>query len=170
MIIIKYIFIILLFFACAFLGKTFSKKFSLRLSELEDMKSALSIFETKIKFTYEPIPEIFNEISNNNLNDNISNIFINASKKMKLKRASDSWNEAVEETNTNLNKEDKNSIKTFSKLLGQTDIEGQVAQIKVTQDFLQKQINDASNEKEKNQKLYNKLGVVLGLMLVILLI
>ena len=49
-----------------------------RLEELEEIKNALNIFKSKIKFTYEPIPEIFKEISLNT-SKNISNIFKEAS-------------------------------------------------------------------------------------------
>ncbi len=167
---LKYVCIILLFFACIFLGRLFAKKFIMRLKELEEMKSALNVFETKVKFTYEPIPEIFGYISENDLDSNISKIFNNAKNKMRDKSASDAWLEALNESEGNLNKEDINVLKNFSKLLGQTDIEGQVSQIKITQEFLQKQIDNALVEKQRNEKLYNKLGIVVGLMLIIILI
>ena len=47
---------------------------------MEIIKNALNIFMTKIKFTYEPIPEIFNEISEN-MNKNIGSIFKTAKEK-----------------------------------------------------------------------------------------
>ena len=57
------------------IGKFLSKKYVYRLQELEEMRNALNILKTKIKFTYEPIPEIFNEISEN-MNKNIGSILI----------------------------------------------------------------------------------------------
>ena len=72
--IIKYIMLFLIFISANLIGKIIAKKYTDRLQELEEMKNALNIFKSKIKFTYQPIPEIFEEISNNS-NRNISNIF-----------------------------------------------------------------------------------------------
>ena len=95
---------------------------------------------------------------------------LNAKKNMNGKIASIAWENAVDETDCNLNNEDKKTIKTLSKLLGQTDIEGQVSQIEITQNFLEKQIKGAQEEKEKNEKLYKKLGTIIGLAIAIVLI
>ena len=51
-----------------------------------------------------------------------------------------------------------------------TDIEGQISQIKVTESFLEKQIKQAQEEKNKNERLYKKLGTTIGLAIVIILI
>ena len=54
--------------------------------------------------------------------------------------------------------------------MGQTDVEGQVSEIEVTQKFLDMQIEEAEEEKKKNQKMYKTLGIVFGLVFVIILI
>ena len=51
-----------------------AKKYVYRVEELEEIKVALNILKTKIRFTYEPIPEIFTEIAQNTTK-NIKNIF-----------------------------------------------------------------------------------------------
>lgn len=56
--ILKYIILFFIFGTTSFIGILISKKYSNRVKELQEMKSALSMFESKIKFTYEPIPEI----------------------------------------------------------------------------------------------------------------
>ena len=86
--------------------------------------------------------------------------------------ATEAWNKAIDETkeNTNLNEEDIKIIKGLSKQLGIIDIEGQISQIDITQNFLDTQIRQAQEEKEKNQKLYQKLGTTIGLVIVILLV
>ncbi len=61
--VIKFIFLGLAFFICSYIGNLFSKKYTNRLAELKEMKNALNILKTKIRFTYEPIPEIFKQIS-----------------------------------------------------------------------------------------------------------
>ncbi len=165
---IKYFILFLILVLSTLIGKFLSKKYVYRLEELEDIKNAFNILKTKIKFTYEPIPEVFGEISKN-VNKNIGNIFSFAKEEMKEKPASEAWEEAVEKTECNLKKEDKKIIKTLSKLLGQTDIEGQISQIEITEEFLEGQIKEADEERRKNEKLYTRLGTVLGLAIVIIL-
>ena len=166
--VIKYFMLFLLLVACTLIGRFLSKKYVYRLNELEEMKNALNVFKSKIKFTYEPIPEIFQEISNN-INKNMANIFINAKNKMQNQNASQAWEEALDESNTNLTKEDKYVLKSLSKLLGQTDVDGQTSQIEITQKFLETQIKEAEDERRKNEKLYSKLGTTIGLAIVIIL-
>ena len=114
--IIKYCMLFLVFIISALIGKYISQKYRDRLEELEEIKNALNIFKSKIKFTYEPIPEIFGEISKNT-NYNISKIFKQAKENMQNETAALAWETAVDEFSGNLNKEDKQAIKTLSKLL-----------------------------------------------------
>lgn len=146
--VIKYFILFLILLSSSLIGKFLAKKYVYRLEELEEMRNALNIFKSKIKFTYEPIPEIFNEISKNT-NRNIGKIFALANEKMKEKTANIAWEEAIDETITNLKNEDKQVLKTLSKLLGQTDVEGQTSQIEITENFLETQIKQARSRKTK---------------------
>ena len=71
--------------------------------------------------------------------------------------AKNSWIQAVEESKTNMNKEDLEVIKDLGKLLGKTDIEGQISQIELTDKFLDTNIENAEKEYIKNNKLYKTL-------------
>ena len=53
--------------------------------------------------------------------------------------------------------EDKEVLKGLSKLLGKTDINGQINEIKLVSNFLDTQIQIAQKEKEKNEKMYKTL-------------
>ena len=113
---IKYCMLFFVFLIATLIGKNISQKYKFRLDELEELKNALNIFKSKIKFTYEPIPEIFVLISNNS-NKNISNLFNMAVDKMKTESAGVAWERAVDEFQSNLNEEDRQALKTLSKLL-----------------------------------------------------
>lgn len=169
MMILKYIIIFLVFLIAFLLGNIISKRYSLRLNELKDFKNALNIIESKIKFTYEPLPDIFLQTSRF-LSENIAKIFINASKNMKDFTAEEAWNKSLEKSNTYLSKEDIENIKSFGKMIGKTDKEGQVNHLELTKTFIEIQIEKARKEEEKNSKLYKTLGLVSGLTLVIILI
>ena len=165
---IKYFMLFLVLVTCSLIGKYVAKKYVIRVNELEEMKNALTMFQSKIKFTYEPIPEIFQEIARNT-SPNVGQVFGLATEKMQDLPANLAWEKAVEEMQNNLTKEDKRVLKILSKLLGQTDVEGQTSQIEITQKFLEAQLKEAQEQKEKNEKLYSKLGTTIGLAIVVIL-
>ncbi len=156
MLIIKFTSLIMILILSSYVGIIISNKYKNRVLELKEIKKALNIFETKIKYTYEPIPDIFTEISAN-LNDRVAKIFKNASNKMSTTTAKEAWIEAVSESKNSMTKEDIDVIKGLGKLLGKTDITGQVSQIELTDKFVDSQIEKAQHEYEKNEKLYKTL-------------
>lgn len=168
-IIIKYTSIFLVFCISLYIGNLISKKYSLRLKELKDLKNALNIIESKIKFTYEPLSDIFLQTSKI-VSKNISQIFIQASNNMKTENAEEAWNRSIISVTTNLDSEDIENIKNFGKMLGKTDKEGQISRIELTKTFIEMQIEKAKIEEQKNAKLYKTLGAVFGLAFVIILI
>lgn len=169
MFIFKILILICIVIASTFLGILFSKKYSNREKELKEMKSALNIFATKIKFTYEPIPNIFLEISNK-IGGNIGMVFERAATRMKEESAGDAWNNAFSDIQSNLIEEDIVILKNLGRLLGQTDVEGQIAEIEVVIQFLDTQLDNARQEKIKNEKMYRTLGIVGGLTIAVILI
>lgn len=169
MIFIKTFILLLIFLGSVNAGKIIAKKYSNRVIELRNMKNALNMFLTKIKFTYEAIPVSFSEIGNN-IDGNIGKLFKTASENMKEKSAGDAWEEVIEKAETSLTREDKDILKGLGKLLGKTDLDGQISEIKLVQNFLSTQIEMAEKEKQKNEKLYRTLGGVIGAAIIIILV
>ena len=169
MVVIKYIILFLVFCISFYIGNLISKKYTLRLKELKDIKNALNIIENKIKFTYEPLPDIFMQTSKM-VSNNISQIFVQASNNMKTDNAEEAWEKSIQTSTTSLNKEDIENIKSFGKMLGKTDKEGQLSRIELTKTFIEMQIEKAKIDEQKNAKLYKTLGAVVGLAFVIILI
>lgn len=98
------------------IGLLISKKYSNRVFELKEIKNALNILEAKIKFTYEPLPEIFSEIEKS-MTENISGIFKTSIEKMKKLSIKDAWIESIDNATLNLKEEDINILKDLGKLL-----------------------------------------------------
>ena len=169
MLCIKLIILNLILVSSTIIGITFSKKYTYRVKELQEMKNALNIFMTKIKFTYEPIPSTFLYISEK-VEGNVSKIFKNATEEMENKPAGEAWDKSLDAIVTNMKKEDIDIIRNLGRLLGKTDIEGQISEIKLVNNFLDIQIKDAEEEKNKNEKMYRTLGIVAGMTITILLI
>jgi len=166
---IKCVILLLIIMTSSIIGNLYSQKFVKRVKELQEIKSALNMFRTKIKYTYEPIPDIFQEIGTK-FSCNVSNIFIKASEQMNELSAGEAWKSSIDIVYSNLTKEDKDVLKSLGKMLGKTDIDGQINEIRLTDKFLEVQIKEAQSEKEKNEKLYRTLGATVGLALVIVLI
>ena len=63
MIVIKLLLLGTIIMICSMMGNMKAKSFENRYLELKKFKNALGIFKSKLEFTYEPINEIFQDIS-----------------------------------------------------------------------------------------------------------
>lgn len=165
---IKYILLVVIFGLSTAIGIVISKNYENRVIELKEFKNILNIMKTKIKFTYEPLGDIFRQISKDN-QTNIEKIFGQMANQMMFYQTREVWENCIQEADISINQEDKDILKKLGKLLGQTDVEGQISEIEVTESFLNMQIEKAEEEKKKNQKMYKTLGVTIGLIFVIIL-
>lgn len=167
MIFIKFLNLGLICFICFYIGNLKAKTYENRVVELTKFQNSLVMFKSKIEFTYEPINTIFTEISKI-IYDGKSNIFEETLKRNKEIYLS--WNESIDEHKNGFNIEDKEIIKMFGKLLGKTDIKGQVSQIELTQKLIEKQIEKAEIDKNKSSKLYKTMGIICGMAICIILV
>lgn len=167
MIILKFIICIIIILICSYLGMEKSKDYQRRVLELQKIKNALSFFKSKIEFTYEPVKEILAGISKSIYLEE-DNIFGKTEEYMKSNSVNIAWNKAVEEE-SKISKEDKEILKMFGKLLGKTDKKGQISEIDLSLTFIEKQIQKAEAEKNKNSKLFKSLGVLVGIGITIIL-
>ena len=169
MIILKIILLFSVFGISTFLGYIMANKYKGRLHDLKLILSILNIIETKMKYTYEALPQIFEDISNK-YTGGIGNLFKTAKDKMKYLSAGEAWNYAICNSFTFMNEEDIKILNNLDKMLGKTDIEGQLSELELVKKFIETQVNNAEEEKKKNEKLYRSLGMTIGLALVIVLI
>ena len=171
MYVLKIIMLIAVFCTSTVIGILISKKYSNRLKILKELKNALSIFKVKINYSFETIPDVFKDISAKT-KGTTSKIFEETVKNLNEKNmnAGEAWENAVEINGGDLKKEDISCLKDLGKLLGKTDVEGQIAQIDLVSQFIDKQISEATDEKNKNEKMYQKLGAIVGLVIVIVLV
>ena len=165
---LKIFILLLIMLICTSLGILKAKSYNNRVVELKKIKNALEVLKSKIEFTYEPIQDIFREISKI-VYANEENIFVQTLENISQCGVTESWNKAIEK-NANLNEEDKSTIQMFGKLLGKTDKSGQINEINVTSKLIDTQIEKAEQEKAKNYKLFKTLGSVVGIGLCIILI
>lgn len=166
--ILKIVVLFSIFIICTWMGILKAKSYDSRVITLKKIKNALEVLRSKIEFTYEPIKDIFQEISKI-VYENEENIFEKTLQLMEENGITESWNQAVEK-DINLKEEDKSTIKMFGKLLGKTDKAGQINEINVTSKLVDTLIEKAEEEKSKNYKLFKTLGSVVGIGICIILI
>ena len=166
---VKYLLLIGIFGLSTAIGFLISKSYQNRVVELKEFKNILNIMKTKIKFTYEPLAEIFKQISKDN-DTEIEKIFGQMANQLSYYQVKEVWENCIQDADISIKQEDKDILKKLGKLLGQKDVDGQISEIEVTENFLNMQIENAEEEKKKNQKIYKTLGVVAGLVFVIILV
>ncbi len=89
---------------------------------------------------------------------------------MKELSAGEAWSYALKSSSTSMDIEDINVLKTLEKLLGKTNVEGQLSEIELLKNSIDTQIQKAEEERYKNERLYKNLGIIVGLAIVIILI
>ncbi len=167
--------ILKLFLACGIIicstriGILISKKYKYRLDELDELKSQFKLIENKIKYTYCSLEDIFAQVAE--ISEHmVKELFLNVAKNIKKDGAQKAWTDAIDITILNIKKEDKQVLKEFGTLLGKTNKEGQLSQINYQIELLDRQIEKAKQEKEKNENIYQKLGLIFGIGISIIFI
>ena len=171
---IKAFLIIIVFGISAFIGYLLANKYSERVKEINDVLLALDIFETKIKYTYDSLSTVFSFIADN-LKTKVFRIFYISGEEIKENKndsAGDIFKEVVEEEKIflSLKRDDIEILKELGVSLGQTDLEGQLKNIRLVRTSFENQLKGAQEEKLKNYKMYRNLGVLTGLVIIIILL
>lgn len=164
---------LIVFISSSLLGCIYSSKCSKRPNELRALQGMLQMFENEISFLSNKLTDAFYKIHNQN-NCSISNFFKIAVELLENKpgiSAFEAWKTAVNSNiiNTSLDKEDKEIIISFGKMLGSSDLEGQIKNIRLTLNQLKLQEQKAEEFRKKNEAMYRNLGILGGLAIIIIL-
>jgi stage III sporulation protein AB len=162
--IIKIILLLVILGISTMLGFLISKKYSNRVSQLRDLITALEIFETRINYTYDSIPDCFKFIGTH-LDSEVYRIFLKTCEtlgKNKNITAGNCFSEVIDEEKMflALNNNDVDIIKGLSVSLGQMDLENQSKNIRLIMHCLNGQLDYAIIDKNKNFKLYRNMGIL----------
>lgn len=155
------------------LGFMYSRDFEFRPRELRELQSLLQILENEISFLSNLLTDSFERVCKSSTG-NSAEFFRQALCNLKSGKglnASEAWEMAVkdEKIKTSLNKEDKEILASFGKLLGNSDLESQVKNIRLTISQLKNQEQKAEESRKKNAKMYKSLGALAGIAIVIIL-
>lgn len=157
----------------SYLGFLFSKKYADRPLQLKMLQGMLHMFETEVYYLSSPIGEAFVKITRLNSGP-AANIFRSAAEYIESDEglsAFEAWERAVRDNvgRTAFTEEDGDILISFGKSLGNSDMEGQLKNIRFFIAQLKLQEEKAEENRRKNEKLYKHLGVLAGLAIVIIL-
>lgn len=160
--------------ASGFIGYILSRDCAIRPQELRDLQGLMQMFENEVCYMSNLLSDAFYNISKAS-SSKVAVFFRSASELLKKDvgiNASEAWEQAVRSNivKTSLSKEDEEILINFGKILGSSDIDGQVMNIKLTINHLKLQERKAEEARKKNEKMYKNLGLLCGLAIVIILL
>lgn len=165
---------VLIITASSFIGFVYSRDCSKRPQQLREIQSMLQMLENEISFLSNLLADAFEKVYKSN-KDATSLIFKSAFENLCGNtgyNAQEAWELAVRDNikKTSLNEEDELILISFGKLLGNSDVEGQINNIRLTISQLKMQELKAEEIRKKNENMYRALGVLGGIASVILLL
>lgn len=171
---LKWLGSVIILVSSTLIGYKLAEQVKERVVLLQDFKTSILMLQTEIQFTLTPLAEAFENISSN-MHGKIKEFFLNISEEMN-ERSGRTVDEIIHQgiqkifAQAKLKKEDLEPILQLSKSIGGSDVEGQVRAIQLCIEYLEQRIRQASSEREKSERMYQTLGVLSGISIVIVLI
>lgn len=158
------------------IGYALSGSYSNRPKQLKTLQSLLQILENEIRYMSSVIVDCFEKIYKST-NSPVSLFFkttleyLNNADGTEMNLAQ-AWEKSIRKhlRDTALNKEDADILISFGKMLGNSDLQGQIKNITFTLYQLDLQEQKAEELKKKYDTMYKTLGVLGGAVAVVLLI
>lgn len=165
---------IIVLFSSGFLGYVLSRDCARRPQQLRDLQSLFQMLENQISFMSEILSDAF-EIICRNSSSEAAAFFETAAGYLKNDRGIDArgaWERAVKDNikSTALGREDIEILFSFGRMLGGSDLDGQVKNIRLTRSQLELQERKAEEFRTKNERMYRSLGILGGIAVVIIIL
>lgn len=163
---------IMVIFSTALIGFNYASALEKRKRSLMDFQTALTMLESEISFAANPLATAFLAISKN-IPSPVGSFFYDIAQLIEKHSLNiqKTWNNTLQKyvKALCLTQADVEIILTFAAQMGKTDIENQLKNIRHTIDQLKMQTALAAQTCDKNKKLYQSFGVLLGILIAILL-
>lgn len=174
MFIMKIIGCILVIASSTGMGFFFSNDMKCRIEDLKELKKLIGLLRGDIRYANTPLPEAIGAITRRH-NGNYNAFFQNVSSRLSELSGhtfSVIWKEAVwkELGDTSLSKKDKLHLIQFGDNLGYLDKDMQMNTIDLFLSQLEDEIRDITKTVKEKAYLYNTLGVMAGIFIIIIMI
>jgi stage III sporulation protein AB len=146
---------------------------SLRARDLMELKKALSILRSEIEFARTPLAEALTSIGRR-VKKPVGDIFIRLLDELDESRGGDvgdMWERCVRAcaVSSYLKDEDVDQLVSFGKTLGYLDSGMQLSGISILCDYINDKIAVLNESKHKNKRMYQSLGALSGLLIIVVL-
>lgn len=154
-------------------GMALANVYAVRPKELRQLRSALQMLETEITYTATLLPDALSQVGLR-CEQAVARLFKRAAAELKTMSgctAREAWETAVEEYSdgTALTAPDLSILRNLGNSLGVSDQADQVKHLHLTMEQLKTTEDRAEEEAARNVKLWNYLGFLGGLMVVLIL-
>lgn len=162
----KYIGVLILIFSFSMGGFVLSSAKKRRIKELREIIRFLNDISVMLRFSKKPLNQMFCDIYKNGY-DSLSFIIDVANSNGAI---FDSFVFFAEKSNLCISYEEKQLLYDFIKALGTTDSEGQSELVMLYRQMFSQRLDNVLPECEKQCRLSNSLGVLLGIFVSIILV
>lgn len=168
------IFYLLILSSSSIIGWLYGRTFTRRARNITDLEYCIRVLESEILVGNTPLPDALLNVDKKG-KGSISKIFIDIREDLLQENRDDVYYSFLSlekklKNTYSLNKEEIEIVFFLGKILGKTDRLDQEKKF----NFIKNQINELSSSanlaREKNEKLYPSLGVLVGLSIIIILI
>ena len=153
----------LIILSTAIIGRTYAKGYKERVDYITDFMKRLELFKNEIGFMKGILADAFSKASEFDGKNQL--LFKEAAQNLSESEAGTVWEEACEKYLPKfvLKREDIEIIKSLGRLLGISDIDGQISNIESISSGLSVQKESAEAERKKNEPLFRNMGVLAGI-------
>ncbi|MFA7468301.1 MAG: stage III sporulation protein SpoIIIAB [Desulfotomaculaceae bacterium] len=164
---------ILLISTCGYVGWQVSRSYAHRPVELRQFMSALQMLETEIIYAATPLPDALSGIAER-VDTRVSSFFAQAAKELKTTRGSsarEAWSAALDRyrADSTLDRGDLGILNSLGYNLGISDRDDQAKHLRLTLEQLKMAHARAEETAVKNVKLWNYVGLLGGMIIVLAL-
>lgn len=174
MVYLKIIGCILVIISSAGMGFYFSSEIRLRIDDLKELKKLITLLRGDIRYANTPLPEAVNSITRRHKGSFQEFFDLVNTKLSELsgETFSDIWRSAAEKglESTSLSKKDKFYLTQFGESLGYLDKEMQMNTMDLYLSQLEDEIKEMTKTVKEKSYIYNTLGIMAGIFIVIVMI
>ncbi|MEW6621674.1 MAG: stage III sporulation protein SpoIIIAB [Bacillota bacterium] len=160
--------------SCSVIGYSFAKQYNARVYQVRKLRTSLKMLETEIAYSMNLLPEALRKVGSKLVNPisilydySADTLSKNTGKTMEL-----IWRDALNKlkVDSSLKDEELEILADFGSGLGISDREEQLKNLRFVQEQLKIIEINAEDERQRHAKIYQTLGVLIGLALSLILI
>lgn len=159
--------------SCGLTGMLIARTYSLRPAELRSLQTALQMLETEISYAATPLAEALHSLAarSDRLVAPLFGYVLTELRTTPGCTAHEAWEKALKRfyPQTSLRKSDLVILSNLGKALGISDRQDQARHLRLAREQIGAELSQAQNEALKHVKLWNYLGFLGGLVIVLLL-